>query len=802
MADSPNDLSTLQQNLSDLLSQLSVTDSEHNWNQVTNTAQELANGLRTKDGPIDNHTILGKTSLPKTLSSLFTLALHGSATPHSAYTSPVLEILRVAANLCMDHDGNRASLLDAGLPQALVSLLEAYTESFDPESNSKPLPVSLSHLKVVRTAVGVLLNASVGYDPVKTRLISLGAGSALLKLSVAVYPPGAWVSVSSDVTEELKEEWQIRSMVSGWVWRALVELKESKEEKEEKDEREQSLQSLAAKDIPFLITALAAFTSPHMSTSSKSFSTDPDLFSELLQTDFDALEESCTHIESLSLDVEDVRLSLARGFEHHSENPVGSSLRSILAFIEKGGPSPLWSNAPGDFDAPRKKKALEMCRSAMIKTVVEVAGEDGTEQSLWDDSDGQSGGEFVSIMVGWLKSYVSDMDARNGDFVDRPELATCASLSLGNLTRREKNATILLSPPHSLASILSSRHLLSPLTDIQVKHGVLGLLKHIAQALPPGSEFHDTMGQARLINRICDSGVWDERTDGMAEVLQVSAIGVVKHMCNANVENTFSLVLPSEDETPVPPSGLSQILALVKRANTVTVKSEGTRVLVNVVKSLWSSDIIGTPLTTLTSPIANGTVDTAALAGKERKKQDCMKAVLTMQCANTLASLVGGSAQYPLLVNEGVVALTLLSTQKTGAPLVLKAILAPLSFDTPPPSSADPPSASTSVTTDVSSPTIATPSTRGRLPLSKTPLDMLIAVLKNVDNPVNFQPEVRINVCSLFIQLGRNASGEEFTKVKDTVQPVMDKVLDGLKDAKGKEEMLAKAIKKVLDTWA
>lgn len=60
-------------------------------------------------------------------------------------------------------DDNRASILDVGLPQALVSLLEAYTESVDFSSGSKPLPLSLSHLKVVRTAVGVLLNASVGY---------------------------------------------------------------------------------------------------------------------------------------------------------------------------------------------------------------------------------------------------------------------------------------------------------------------------------------------------------------------------------------------------------------------------------------------------------------------------------------------------------------------------------------------------------------------------------------------------------------------------------------------------------------
>ncbi|KAE9384511.1 hypothetical protein BT96DRAFT_1026872 [Gymnopus androsaceus JB14] len=786
-----NELLPLEKKLSELLIGLRDSESDDAWQQVASTAQILANGLRDKDGPIDNHTILGHTPLIQTLSSLFSLALHGSAIPDSTHTTPILEILRVSANLCMDHDDNRASLLDAGLPQALVSLLEAYTESFDFSSESKPIHLSLSHLKLIRTAVGVLLNASVGYDPVKVRLISLEAGSTLLKLSIAVYPPNAWLS--QNITEEIKEEWQIRSMLSAWVWRALVELREVKDE---------SLRPLSSSDLPLLTVALVAFTPPHMSTASSPLSADQEMFSELLQADFDALEESCTHIESLSLDVEEVRLSLAREFQSPLK-PAGSSLHSILDFIEKGECSPLWANAPEDFDTPRKKKAFDMCKAALIKTVVEVAGEEAAEKSLWDESDENlAGGEFVSRMVSWLKGYVSDMDAGKGMFFDRIDLATCASLSLGNLTRRERNATVLLWPPHSLAPVLSSRHLLSPSTDIKVKHGVLGLLKHIAQSAPLNSDIHVILGQAGLVRRICDSGVWDEKTDGMAEVLQVSAIGVVKHMCNGNVENTFALVLPSTAEASISSSGLSQILALVKRADTVTIKSEGTRVLVNVVKSLWSGDIIGTPVTTVSSPIANGTVDAAALASKERKKQDSMKAVLTMQCATALASLVGRSVQYPLLVNEGVVALTLLSTQKTGAPLVLKAIFAPLSFESPPPASADPPSASTSVTSDVSSPTIATPSTRGRIPVPKTPLDMFIAVLKNVDNPVNFQPEVRINVCSLFIQIGRNASGDEFTKVKETVKPVMEQVLEGLQNAKGKEEVLAKAIKKVLDTWA
>jgi hypothetical protein len=103
--------------------------------------------------------------------------------------------------------------------------------------------------------------------------------------------------------------------------------------------------------------------------------------------------------------------------------------------------------------------------------------------------------------------------------------------------------------------------------------------------------------------------------------------------------------LASKDSTS--PAGLEQIIALVRRSDTIAVKSEGTRVLVNVIKSLWSSDAL--PDTTL-----------------QKRRQEAIQAVLVPAFAEALASLVGRSMKYPLLVNEGVVALTLLSTQKDG----------------------------------------------------------------------------------------------------------------------------------------
>jgi len=105
---------------------------------------------------------------------------------------------------------------------------------------------------------------------------------------------------------------------------------------------------------------------------------------------------------------------------------------------------------------------------------------------------------------------------------------------------------------------------------------------------------------------------------------------------------------------------------------------------------------------------------------------------------------------------------------------------------------------------DFGSPVASTPSDRLhiRLPVPRHALDMLISTLKNVDNPVNFPVEVRVNVCSFLVQLCKHTSGEELINVKATVQPVLEKLFEGLQGAQAKEEMLAKAIKRVLDAWS
>lgn len=170
------------------------------------------------------------------------------------------------------------------------------------------------------------------------------------------------------------------------------------------------------------------------------------MFKMLLHADFEVLEESCSLIESLSLDVEDVRLSLARGLNFPAEHGGVPCLCTILDFIEDGDYPPSWETTFPETDRRRRERVFDNCKAALIKSVVEVAGEERNEDVLWDDSEvNNPGGEFVGRMVHLIKKYVSDMDkstpgaaVAKESFAGRDDLVICASLSLGNLARRGK----------------------------------------------------------------------------------------------------------------------------------------------------------------------------------------------------------------------------------------------------------------------------------------------------------------------------------------------------------------------------
>ncbi|KAI0950311.1 hypothetical protein AcV7_008820 [Taiwanofungus camphoratus] len=736
--------------LGDLLARLPLNQANQ-WKEIEFTAQHLADDLRVKD--VEQQTALGRTLLPQTLTSLLKSAISGATVPEPACKAAIYEILRVGANLCMDHDENRSLLLEAGFPQTVVSLLEGYTESIQSD-NAGALPLSIQDLKVVKTAIGLLLNASIGYEPVKVRLISLEASMTILKLSMAVYPPAAWLTkqpspVDGDLQyseETILESWNLRSSLSSWAWRAITELREDEED------NPQTRALFGPDALPLLLQPLRAFVPPYPKPPPL-FSASPARHS-LVQADFELLEEACGLLESLCLDVEDVRLSLARGLTFPDGEHGGvACLSDMLTFVDRGDYPPYWSSESSG-ERATMEKSFNTCKAAIIKAVVEIAGEEKNTDTLWDDSEEDApGGLFVTQMVQWIRTHKSLKET------NRDDLIICASLSLGNLVRREAHSTAIVKPPISLAPDLAT--LLEPGTDIKVKHGVVGLLKHLAQS----QNNRALLGEAGVIQKLASSQVWGEKAD-IAELVQVSAIGVAKHMCNGNVENAFALVRPASDTSGSP---MDQILALVRRSDSIAIKSEGTRVLVNVIKSLWSSEI----------PYAD--------EEKSARRQEAMKAVINPTCASPLAQLVGRSKKYAVLINEGVVALSLMSTHANGGTLVLDAILNPFPAETIRGSQLQSPSAATSEGSPVVDP--------------RNALDMLVAVLRNSEKTIPV--EVRANVCVLLGQLGRKGVvGDDRIDDVERMKNSTRELLEGaVNSSEGNTRIFSSAAKRALEAW-
>ncbi|TBU50670.1 hypothetical protein BD309DRAFT_944442 [Dichomitus squalens] len=727
--------------LGDLLAQLPL-NTPNQWPEIEHTAQSLANDLRSKD--VEQQTALGQTLLPQTLTSLLKSTLNDSQGSGAVCKPAIFELLRVAANLCMDHDENRGYLLEAGFPQTVLNLLESYAESVQP-AQLEPYGISIPDLKIVKTAIGFLLNASVGYDPVKDRLISLEAALTILKLSAHLYPVGSWARSNTSPADaaDFGEAWTLRSTLASWSWRAIDELRG--------DEENQPPRVVFGQDaLPLLVTQLRAFIPPYP-TPPPRFAT-PASRRSLVQADFDVYEQVCGLIESLCIDVEDVRLSLARGLTFPDGEHGGvACLSDLLTFVDKGDYPPYWTPE----ERPSKEKGFDLGKGAIVKAIVEVAGEEKNTDTLWDDSEADKpGGEFVSRMVGWIRAHKGLKET------NRDDLIICATLSLGNICRRDAHSTAIVKTPISLAPDLA--RLLEPDTDIKVKHGVIGLLKHLAQS----QGCRAALGAAGIIQRLGSSQIWSDRAD-MVEIIQVAAIGVAKHMCSGDIDNTFSLVLPDEPGSP-----LRQILDLVKRSDSIAVKSEGTRALVNAVKSLWQTD--------------PKTLD----EGRAKKREATIAAIVTEPCVSALAGLIGRSKRYPTLVNEGTVALSLISTHANGGTLVLDSILNPL------------PSEAVRTT---SQPLSAVSVTEGSPVVGpRRALDMLISTLREGSAP-NVPPEVRSNVCALLGHLGRKgvvaeSRATDVQRMKESTRELLEALAK--EDGPQGNPKVAVAAKRALEAWA
>ena len=219
--------------------------------------------------------------------------------------------------------------------------------------------------------------------------------------------------------------------------------------------------------------------------------------------------------------------------------------------------------------------------------------------------------------------------------------------------------TGLLSTYAPLSSSKSSS-VLRPGEASLVLHGLVGLLKNLA--IPGVNK------QILCDELVIESCVILLRPElDVALPLQNAAAGTIKHLCAGNVASALKVVLPpmlanassvvsvsSPSDSPAP---LQAILDLIRRTNDVRLRCEATRLLGNVVRCLYSSRSAASPIT----PSALNGLEMGI--AKKRARDVLEKSTGTVEA---LSELLRTGEKYPSLVNEAMVALTLLSTTANG----------------------------------------------------------------------------------------------------------------------------------------
>ncbi|KAL7411517.1 hypothetical protein BDY24DRAFT_133023 [Mrakia frigida] len=700
------------------------------WREVGELLRLLGDGLRDESLRLP----LGRTSLPLALSDILRLALEkppftSSLSPSSSISTPtpttespglpsrsstpcpegdqadaIVEIYRVAGNMCFDCDENRTLLLSHQLPQSLLGLLSML--------DSSPTPVK-DHYPLVKSSLGALLNISLEHEGVQT-LIAASEHSieAILSLANQLYLPLESAGGESSTGPSPEE----RATICLWAWKTIHEV---------------SLLDPPptfdpASFLPLLLPPIKAFL-PSTSTPSQQPPT-----SSLLSLDLQILSLSTQILGSQTIASETFQLAL---FNHPF------FLSSILQFIERvdlpptaPAPSPAADDEDEDDDESDEEeedggKALSLVKGTLVSVVVAVMGEDEVGELVLggeseEEGKASEGKELREVLERWVGLALPKEDGGE----EREDLGICAVLSLGNLARNESNCIALLAPPSPLLSRILP--LLSPKTDLKLQHGLVGLLKNLA--IPDANK--SILGSARVSELVVEMGCLDKERDNVGSV-QGGAVGILKFLAKGSVENALRIVLPSSSSSSTP-ALLHTIIAFQIRTADPALKMEAARTLVNLVRTLFSTSA-------------------AAHVGSGSRLEEARAALNSSRpVVDGLVALIRSGAEggYLGLVGEGVMGLAVLaSSGKEAASLVSASLLHLLPIQQPQPDSSVVVDPSASSSTPPPPPSLAT-------------LATLTALLSLPTTPT----ALKGNILSLLGAAGRGGGKEAFSRALDT----------------------------------
>ncbi|SCV69780.1 BQ2448_1174 [Microbotryum intermedium] len=701
----------------------STSTSSNHWSDVANQAKSIADALKTPE----LRTTLGPTSLVKSAASLLKTSVDISN--GEDVLAARTELLRLMGNMCFENDPNRAQTHSGAGPDSILKLLANLLEITPPTSSAsspeavrgssgKARVLSTPELKFVRAAIGALLNASLKYDPIRKELSSPAAVSVLLAILDArntpdrkiapIYVVGSWMSSPGQVDEdEWTERVELGSTIAGWVMSIL-------EDALADDKNSFPPESTAA------LFSIVNSLPPIDSKVPPYYIWEAEESSDFVDSDIELLTLAAALLEATSIDLVSVKKQLA--FSDYL--PEQRLLPLTFNFIESARLPDAWLTIAGA-ERPNAEKAFAMIKAAVVRAVVEAPNDDEVMLEFMRQE------WLVKRLIGWLEM---------GQTVERDDLLVCASHMLAAIGRKgayvpqiirgrcHADEGIALSSQSSdehCVALVQTYGVAAPLAQIarrkavqqfqkestrpggevtQVLFGVISLLRHLS--IPSSNK--SILGETGIITIV--SMLLVPTLDFVAP-LQNAVVGLLKHLTASNVYNSLRLLgapaspssssnvpVPSgganagevvpHSGSPTPPSALDLLIASIKRTDNVRLRSEATRVLANVVRSLFSTRVSSDPSNlAAASPITpsmnqsnhNGLPSSGGNTGgvdtEESLKRRGRSKVVRNDVVEALTEMVRLSEKYPMLINEAIVALTLVAgSGGIGAKLVLESL--------------------------------------------------------------------------------------------------------------------------------
>ncbi|GAN11293.1 ARM repeat-containing protein [Mucor ambiguus] len=346
-----------------------------------------------------------------------------------------------------------------------------------------------------------------------------------------------------------------------------------------------------------------------------------------------------------------------------------------------------------------EKEKLEEIRKTMSKITIYATSTDSKMDELYTNRH--------------LLSRFLDMAKSKSEVVHQ-----CAVYILGNLARTDQHC-IELVEKYSLSKLLLD--LYQTTENATFQYAILGCLKHLC--LPMSNK--DIIGNDDCIRIL--SPALDESKD-MLKRNQFLTIGIIKLLCAGNYNNTKRII--QENST------LSLVTRFLKRVDDIAAKSEATRVLTNLVKTVWV----------------------------QNNNNDLRMQLTEAHIMEPITELVRTS-KFAVLKNDGIMALTLIFSESSESATTKKALSV---------IAADPPQPTIAATQEQEE------AEEQKEHESRSFLQVLIDDICVESNEIPVQ--IKCNACVLLCKVAESAKRENDLQVIEYINSIASDRLESIQD--------------------